>query len=192
MVPLLRMSSPMPTPPDSEEPSRDSESGTPPRALVIMGVAGSGKTTVARLAAEQLGWVFVEADELHPVASREKMSAGIGLSDSERLPWLAAVRGRMEEVIRAGRSVVVACSALKEAHRQVLADIAYPVRFVWLDVPEAELRRRLLERRGHFAGADLLASQLAALEPPRTDDAVHIPASRPLLEVVAKVVAVGR
>jgi gluconokinase len=160
-----------------------------PRALVVMGVAGSGKTTVSRLAAERLGWAFVEADELHTPASRERMRAGAPLTDADREPWLGRVRQRMEQQMDEGRSVVVACSALRRSYRDALHVAGYPVRFVWLDVSEGELRRRLEARKGHFAGRALLGSQLITLEVPARDEATRVAGEREIPEVVAAVVA---
>jgi gluconokinase len=155
-------------------------------ALVIMGVAGSGKTTVGSEAARRLEWSFVDADDLHAPANRAKMRAGEPLTDSERAPWLAAVRRAIDEHLHRGQSVVVACSALRRDYRRVLGDGEPRVHFVWLDVPTADLRERLAARRGHFAGPALLESQMDTLEPPL--EGKRVEATGPLDEVVHAVV----
>ncbi len=165
---------------------------TGPVGLVVMGVSGSGKTAVGRRAADRLGWAFLDADDLHPPANVAKMEKGTGLADADRAPWLAAVHESVEAHLAAERSVVVACSALKEAYRDRLRGGDPRVRFVWLDVPEGELRARLERREGHFAGADLLPSQLEALEPPGSGEAVRVAAAGPLAATVAEVVEAAR
>jgi gluconokinase len=133
--------------------------------ILVMGVTGSGKTTVGKMLAERLGWSLVEADDYHSPANREKMHLGIPLTDAERLPWLTAIH---EETLRRnalGESVVVACSALKQEYRELLcADL--PVRIVFLRGTTEQLHRNLATRTHHFAGASLVPSQLATLEEP--------------------------
>jgi len=143
--------------------------------VVVMGVSGTGKSTVGRLLAARLGAAFVEGDDLHPAANVERMSAGIPLTDADRAPWLELVRDAMSG---AGGDTVVACSALRRAYRDVLRGARGRVRFVHLVVPPEELERRLSERSGHFMPATLLASQLATLEPLAPDeDGVDLPAA---------------
>lgn len=147
--------------------SKSSADGSHPIAacaIVLMGVAGSGKTTVGRLAAKRLGWRFIEGDDLHSPENRAQMREGRPLSDAQRRPWLDRVRRAVEASLARGESVVVACSALRPSHRSRLARGDARVRFLWLDVPPERLRARLEARRGHFAGAALLASQLAVLD----------------------------
>ncbi len=127
-----------------------------------MGVSGSGKSTVGGLLAARLGVPFVEGDELHPPANLARMRAGIPLTDAERWPWLAAAGARL-----AATGGVLSCSALALRYRDRLRELVPGVRFAHLDVPRAELARRLAARRGHFMPASLLDSQLAALEPLR-------------------------
>ena len=134
--------------------------------VVLMGVTGSGKTTLGQLLADQLGWTFVEGDDFHPQANVEKMHRGEPLTDADRAPWLRALRARIDELAAAGRSAVVACSALKQAYRDVLAEGRPEVMFVYLTAPAAVIRDRLDHRRGHFMPAALLDSQLATLEAP--------------------------
>jgi gluconokinase len=131
-----------------------------------MGVSGSGKTTVGRLLAGELGWEFLEADEFHPPANIDKMRRGEPLDDADRDPWLAAIATALDERVRAGRNAVLACSALKHAYRQRLR-IDSEVRFVYLKGTFEEIEERLGDRRGHFFSPDLLESQFEALEEPR-------------------------
>ncbi|MEN0130552.1 MAG: gluconokinase [Brevundimonas sp.] len=145
--------------------------------VVVMGVSGTGKSTVGRLLAERLGAAFVEGDDLHPAANVERMRAGIPLTDADRAPWLELVRDAMST---AGGDTVVACSALRRAYRDVLRGARGRVRFVHLVVPPAELEQRLSERAGHFMPTALLASQLATLEPLAPDeDGVDLPVASP-------------
>jgi gluconokinase len=145
--------------------------------VVLMGVTGSGKTTLGQLLADQLGWTFVEGDDFHPQANVEKMHRGEPLTDADRAPWLRALRVRIDELAAAGRSAVVACSALKQAYRDVLVSGRPEVVFVHLTVPAAVIRDRLDRRRGHFMPAALLDSQLATLEAPAGILAVDVSAS---------------
>ena len=141
------------------------------RAVVVMGVAGCGKSTVAELLAERLGWDLLEGDALHPAANVERMGAGIPLTDDDRAPWLAAIAGWMDERLAAGRSVVVACSALARRYRDTLR--RDEVTFVHLTGSPELLAERLASREHHFMKAGMLDSQLAVLEPP-ADDERHI------------------
>lgn len=157
-----------------------------------MGVAGAGKTTVARRVARELGWQFLDADDLHSEASREKIRAGTGLGDIDRLPWLQAVREVITVALERGQSISVACSALRRSHREILkGERPDEVRFVWLDVPRHVLRSRLTERSGHFAGPDILESQLEALEPPAEEKVHRVPAGGGVEAVVEQVVVVA-
>jgi gluconokinase len=133
--------------------------------IVVMGVAGCGKTTVGEELAAALGWNFAEGDRDHPQASVAKMAAGIPLTDDDRWPWLRVLAGRIAAEDRAGRSLVLACSALRRAYRDVLRSGGGRVRFVHLHGDRAVLAGRLAARAGHFFPAGLLDSQFAALEP---------------------------
>jgi gluconokinase len=135
--------------------------------VVLMGVSGSGKTTVGRLLARELGWTFLDADDYHPAANVEKMRQGIPLNDDDRRPWLEALRRRIGEARGRGENVVLACSALKHAYQHYLQDEApESVRLVHLSGSEALIRRRLAARTGHFMNPGLLHSQFETLEPP--------------------------
>lgn len=137
----------------------------PPSIIVVMGVSGSGKTTIGGRLAEALDWPFLDADTLHSDANIESMRQGIALTDEARAPWLAAVRARILDAHRHGRPLVVACSALKTAYRDAMAE-GVEVTWVYLTGPPDLIRDRLEHRPGHFMKARLLDSQYAALEEP--------------------------
>ena len=136
--------------------------------VAVMGVAGAGKSTVARRLADELGWDFAEGDDFHSPANIAKMAAGEPLTDSERGPWLDDIARWIDGELLAHRCGVVACSALKRAYRDRLR--RPEVVFAYLHASRIDLERRLTERHGHFMPASLLDSQLAALEPPAGDE----------------------
>ena len=138
----------------------------PRQVLVVMGVSGAGKSTVAELLRDRLGWPFQEGDELHPRANVEKMRAGQALTDADRKPWLEALAGWIAARRDKGEGGVVTCSALKRQYRDVLGMGRHDVRFVFLRVDRAELDRRVKERSHRYMPASLLESQLATLEEP--------------------------
>jgi len=142
------------------------------RRLLVMGVSGAGKTTLAEALAPRLGYAFIDADDLQPPGNRAKMAAGKPLDDADRAPWLDAVAQVIAGWAATGQGGVIACSALKRAYRDRLRAADPGLVTIYLDVEEAELRRRLARRRGHFFPAELLASQLAVLEPPTCDEGV--------------------
>lgn len=141
-----------------------------PCALVVMGVSGSGKTTIAVLLAQRLGWLFEDADRLHPSANVEKMHAGVPLNDADRAPWLRAVADEIGSWLQSGRSGVMACSALKRAYRDEIRDGRPNVRFVYLKGDSALIARRMISRRHHFMPPSLLDSQFETLEEPGPDE----------------------
>jgi len=141
--------------------------------VIMMGVVGSGKTTVGKLLASQLGWEFADADDFHPHSNVGKISRGIALTDEDRGPWLDHLREAIARWIAAGKSVVLACSALKRAYRAKLF-VGSQVRFVYLKGSAALIADRLRSRHGHFAGESILASQLSDLEEPEKAITVDI------------------
>lgn len=157
------------------------------RVIGVMGVSGSGKTTVARGLAERLGWVFLEGDEFHPAANVEKMAQGIPLDDNDRWPWL----GRLREAIAQTRTnhpdlgVVVACSALKQAYRDRLSGGHDEIVWVYLKGEFELLQQRLQERSDHFMPPTLLASQFAALEEPQ--GAIALDSGRSPTELITRI-----
>ncbi|MFC5847990.1 gluconokinase [Deinococcus petrolearius] len=161
-----------------------------PMHLVVMGVSGSGKTTVARALAAELGLTFAEADDFHPPANIARMTAGIPLTDEDRWPWLRALRGWMADRDARGESTVVTCSALKREYRDLLREAGGRVQFIDLAGSRDLLAARMTGRSGHFMPESLLDSQLATLEPPTPDEgAWSHDVARPAAEIVAEVAA---
>ncbi len=156
--------------------------------IIVMGVAGCGKTSVGEALAKRLGLPFRDADEFHPKANIEKMSAGIPLTDEDRWPWLEAIGRALAE---ADGRLIVACSALKRAYRQCLRQTAgRPVIFLWLDGSKATIGARMARRKHHFMPTSLLDSQFATLEPPGPDElAVRVSVEPPRDAVVAAALA---
>ena len=136
--------------------------------VVVMGVSGSGKSTVGELIAARLGAPFIDGDLLHPKANIAKMESGIPLNDDDRKPWLETIGQKFAEAD--GQSLVIACSALKRAYRDIIRAAAPRARFVLLHGAADLLAKRLERRRGHFMPSSLLASQLATLEPLEFDE----------------------
>lgn len=148
--------------------------GGPPPVILVMGVSGSGKTTVGNLLAQRLGWRYAEADDFHPAANVAKMAAGHPLDDADRAPWLAAIGAWIDGVSAAGEPAVVTCSALKRSYREALRTGRPQVRVVYLDVPFEVVAARLSHREGHFFPAQLLETQYRDLEPPAAEDGVLV------------------
>lgn len=142
----------------------------PVEHLILMGVAGSGKTTAAENLHEALGWPVAEADDFHPRANIEKMSAGTPLTDEDRWPWLEALRDWMSEQAARGQRTIVTCSALKRSYRDLLSGADGRVLFIHLRAEESTLRERMEHRAGHFMPPTLLPSQLSTLEPLADDE----------------------
>ena len=151
--------------------------------IIVMGVTGSGKTTMGQRLAETLGWQFHDADDFHPPANKTKMHAGIPLTDEDRRPWLAVLHDALARSLAEGRGTVLACSALKESYREALSDRLSGVRFVLLDGDRALLRARLADRPGHFMNPALLDSQVETLERPA--DALVVDIAEPVDAQVA-------
>ena len=152
--------------------------------IVIMGVSGSGKTTVGRLLAEGLGWRYFEGDAYHSAASVEKMRRGVPLDDADRWPWLEALRDLIGGCLARGESAVLACSALKESYRKVLS-VDGRVVFVHLKGDYEVIASRLRARGGHFMNPGLLGSQFDALEEPT--DAMHVAVSASPDDIVKEI-----
>lgn len=139
-------------------------------AIVVMGVSGAGKTTVAKLLAQRLDRQLLEGDDFHPASNIDKMSRGVPLDDNDRAPWLRAIAARIDEARGAGHRLVVTCSALKRSYRDMLADGHDDVMFVHLKGGKALIGERLKTRAGHFMPPGLLDSQFAALQEPTADE----------------------
>jgi len=165
-----------------------------PDIVIVMGVAGSGKTVVGKLLAEQLGCEFFDADKFHSPENVALMSQGIPLDDEKRGPWLDRLAGLIDEAIADRRGIVLACSALKRRYRSRLGVGRPHVRLVHLDGPESLLRERLEQRTGHFMPASQLASQCALLERPTVEEAAIIVDIAPPPETIVGSImaAIGR
>ena len=158
--------------------------------VVVMGVAGAGKSTVGQALAAALGAEFVEGDSYHPAANVEKMRAGAALCDADRWPWLNLLARALADWQGQGRDVVLACSALKEAYRAVLAAHRGGIHFVHLEGSEELIRARLDARSRHYMPATLLASQFASLEPPAAGEfAFGVDTSATPGEIVKEILA---
>ena len=163
------------------------ESGAP--VVVVMGVAGSGKTTVGAMLAGRLGWSYAEADEFHSPQNVAKMAAGHPLTDADRMPWLEAIGHWIDERRAAGEPGIVSCSGLKRKYRDMLRGGRPEVRIVFLEGSREVISRRMVARHGHYMHANMVDSQFADLEPPAADEQaliVSVEATPP--EIVAKIV----
>ena len=144
--------------------------------IVVMGVTGSGKTTIGNLLAQRLAWEFADADDFHSAANKEKMHNGIPLTDADRLPWLAAIHDQIAKWLALKQNEVLACSALKQSYRKLLWN-GSEVRFVYLKGSYELIAGRLRARKGHFADEHILAGQFRDLEEPADAIGVSIDAS---------------
>ena len=161
-----------------------------PRVLVVMGVSGSGKSSVAEILRDRLGWAFQEGDQLHSKENVAKMSAGIPLTDEDRWPWLDSCARWIRARIDADEGGLLTCSALRHAYRRRLGEGNSGLWFLYLKVSEEVLQQRLAQRRGHYMPASLLSSQLRTLEVPTDDEpAMIVPVERTVEETVADVIA---
>jgi len=156
-----------------------------PSVLVLMGVSGCGKTTIAAILASRLGWPFEEGDALHPQANIEKMAAGHPLTDADRWPWLAKVADWIDERLDAGENGLITCSALKRSYRDLINRRGSGLIFVFLAGSKETIAARLAARHGHFMRASLLESQFADLEEPAADEpAIRVDIGPPAAEIV--------
>ena len=148
------------------------ESFKVPCALIVMGVSGSGKSTIAACLAKRLGWAFEDGDRFHPASNVAKMAAGHPLTDEDRWPWLQAIADEINKVCASGGHVVIACSALKRSYRNLLMHGRSDVRIVFLRGSKTLIAERLARRKHHFMPPGLLDSQFRTLEPPENDEHV--------------------
>jgi gluconokinase len=165
------------------------DKGELPCALIVMGVSGSGKSTIGEGLAARLGFTFEDGDRFHPASNVAKMSAGIPLTDEDRWPWLRAIADEIDRVCEAGGHVVIACSALKRAYRDILVHRRRDVRIVFLQGTQPLIASRLAERKGHFMPPGLLESQFKTLEPPGADEnPVTVSIGAPVEKIVDDIV----
>jgi carbohydrate kinase (thermoresistant glucokinase family) len=161
-----------------------------PSVVVVMGVSGSGKTTVAAMLAQRLHWIYEDADWFHPQSNVEKMHAGKPLTDEDRWPWLHGIAAWIDATRHAGNHGVMACSALKRAYRDILIDARPDVRLVFLKGEKGLIARRIAAREGHFMPPTLLESQFATLEEPEPDERPIIVSIAPHpREIVTNIIA---
>jgi gluconokinase len=161
-----------------------------PCALIVMGVSGSGKSTIAGKLAERLRWTCEDGDRFHPRSNVEKMSAGHPLTDEDRRPWLQAIADEIDRVCRDGERAVFACSALKRSYRDILVHGRDDVRIIYLEGSRDLIARRLALRKGHFMPPTLLESQFNTLEPPGAgEDPIVADIDPPVEAIVDLIVA---
>jgi gluconokinase len=165
------------------------KAGGNPCALIVMGVSGSGKSTIGDQLAKRLAWSYEDGDRFHPASNLAKMSAGQPLTDEDRWPWLQAIADEIDRVCEAGEHAVIACSALKRAYRSVLVHGRSDVRIIFLDGTQELIAGRLARRKGHFMPPGLLASQFGTLEPPgATENPVIVSADAPVDAIIGDIV----
>ena len=158
-------------------------------AIVIMGVSGCGKTTVAKELAGRLGWIFSDADRFHPASNVEKMRSGTPLTDDDRRPWLQAIAAEIDQQRAAHKRIVIACSALKRDYRTILIGERTDVRLIYLKGSRDLILSRLAPRKDHYFPASLLDSQFAALEEPdATEHALVVTIDKDVDAIVDEIV----
>jgi gluconokinase len=142
--------------------------------IIVMGVTGTGKTTIGKRVAESLGWEFSDADSFHPQANIEKMQGGFALDDADRMPWLMSLQQAIDGWLQEDKNIVLACSALKAAYRQILCRDPERMQIVYLQGSFELIAERLSKRENHFMNKDLLKSQFDALEEPNPDESIWV------------------
>jgi gluconokinase len=153
-----------------------------PKMILLMGVSGSGKTTVGKMLVERLGFEFIDADDFHSLANKAKMHKGIPLTDADRLPWLQAISAKVNELLGKGKRIVLACSALTQAYRDILINDKGSVPVLLLEGTEGLFSERLAQRKNHFFNKDLLQSQFEKLQKP--EGCLYLDASKSPEEIV--------
>jgi carbohydrate kinase (thermoresistant glucokinase family) len=162
----------------------------PPAIVIVMGVSGSGKSTIGEMLAARLEWEFEDGDSFHPESNVRKMHNGIPLNDGDRWPWLAAIAVWIDKMRHSGRRGVIACSALKRSYRDVLIGDRSDVRLVYLKGDEALIAERIADRHKHFMPTSLLHSQFEALEEPGPDETPIVVSIEPKPpEIVSQILA---
>ncbi|MBS9391526.1 gluconokinase [Dolichospermum sp. UHCC 0684] len=155
--------------------------------VILMGVAGSGKTTIGQALAAATGWEFSDADWFHSAAAKEKMNRGEPLTDTDRAPWLQTMREAIAQWLQADKNAILACSALKVSYRQILCYDDPRVKLVYLQGSYGLIEQRLRDRIGHFMKADLLQSQFETLEEPTAAEAIYIDISQNLEAIIQEI-----
>ncbi len=157
--------------------------------IIIMGVAGSGKTTIGKLLAESLGWEFSDADDFHPPSNIQKMQKGIPLTEADRIPWLEDLQTAIKQWLQANKNMILACSALKNSYRDYLVVESDRMRLIYLRGSYELIKQRLKNRQNHYLGVELLESQFAALEEPSDAfySTIYIDISSTPTEIVDKI-----
>ncbi len=157
--------------------------------VIVMGVSGSGKSTIGEVLAQTLGWHFYDADAFHSEAAKDKMKQGIPLNDADRKPWLHALQSAIENWLIADENTVLACSALKSTYRQILHVNDPQVKVIYLKGSFELISERLKQRQNHFMKENLLQSQFDTLEEPTPSEAIYMDASQPIQVIIQSIIS---